>query len=193
MTLSFFSPRKSNRGLTLVETLMVIALFTAGMAVLASMYYDFNTLYGVQQTITDTALSTGQIVNEVENLTVPADSVISSHTFSAGSYASSASTLVLEIPSVDSSGVVISGKYDYAVMYRSGTNVYRLLETDASSARGAGTKLLGSSITALSFTYDNADVTLAKTVTVSVTAQTYVKNAPVSNTLRSSFRLRNHS
>ncbi len=180
------------RGFTLIEAIVVIGLFTAGMLVLASLYGDFNALYKLQNALAGTAGSAAAVVNETAAVTLPAGRVLASHAFLSGTYDSGSTVLVVEIPAIDSNGNVIVGKYDYAALYASAASAYRVLETDAASSRTPGIEKLGGPIVSLSFTYDNADVAQAKNVAVQVTTQTFVKGSPVTSVLSGSFRLRNH-
>jgi len=185
------SPLRKPRAFTLIETIVVIALFVVMMLALVAMYGDFNKLYLFQQTYSETAGSAGNVVNGMEKIVLPADAVLLSHTFTAGTYTTGSQTLVVEIPSIDAGGIVVSGKYDYAVIYTAGTSVYSLLEPDASSSRVAATKLLSSNISSLTFSYPSADYTQATYVGVSITTQATVKGAPVTAHLEDRLYLRN--
>jgi prepilin-type N-terminal cleavage/methylation domain-containing protein len=163
------------RGFTLVETIVVTALFLIVMLALGDLYFNFNTLYGYQNAIVSTASGAGRVINETENIVLPADQVLSFHVFSTGTYSSGLSTLVVEMPSTDASGAAITGSYDYAVIYVSGANVYRLLEINAASHRTAGTVQLANSLSSLTFTYDHADFTQVTKVTADISTAASVK------------------
>jgi hypothetical protein len=185
-------PKKSSAcAFTLVETVVVVGLFLVVMLALAALYVNFNKLYTYQQTFSDTAGSAGNVVNEMEKIVLPADAVLPSHTFSIGNYSTGAQTLVVEIPSIDASGIVITTKYDYAVIYKSGANMYSRIDPDASSSRAARTKLLSSTISSLTFLYPSADYTQATYVGVTITTQAIVKGAPVTAHLEDRLYLRN--
>jgi hypothetical protein len=85
----------------------------------------------------------------------------------------------------------VSGKYDYAAIYKTGTSVYSLIQPDAASSRSAGTKLLSSNTSSLTFSFPSADYTQATYVDVSITTQATVKGAPVSAHLEDRLYLRN--
>jgi hypothetical protein len=131
-------------------------------------------------------------MREMESLTLPADAVLQTHTFIGGTYTSSSTVLVLEIPSVDSSGNTIASTHDYAVFYSVGTtSAYRLLEANALSTRVSGTKLLSSTMKAFTFTFNDADFTKVNIVTVDVQTQAQVKQDTVSDHRSEQMRLRN--
>jgi hypothetical protein len=120
-----------------------------------------------------------------------ADAVPATHVFSGTTYTSSASVLVLEIPSIDSSGNAVANTYDYAAFYGTGTQLYRLLQTNAASTRTPGSKLLSSTVTALSFSYNDADFTKVSSVTVDLQTEAHVKQNVLSDHRSEEIRLRN--
>jgi len=161
-------------GFTLIETLIVIAISVSMLGALTTLIYSFNTSYSYEQSAALSAGSARAVMREAESLTLTADHVLQSHTFSGTVYTSSSTVLVLEIPSVDPSGNIISGAYDHAVFYADGTLAYRLLAANAASARVSGTRRLSDDIFSLTFSYNNADLALADAVTVDV--QTFVQS-----------------
>ncbi|MCX6786962.1 MAG: type II secretion system protein [Candidatus Kaiserbacteria bacterium] len=182
----------TQRAFTLIETIIVIALSVCMMIALGSLLYSFNSISGFQQASLQSSGSASIIMREVESLTFPADAVLQTHQFLNASYTSSSTALVLEIPSVNSSGNVISNTYDYAAFYIVGTNAYRLLEANALSKRSSGTKQLSSTVYTLTFAYDNVDFTKANIVTIDVQTQAYAKQNILSDHRHEQIRLRNH-
>ncbi len=179
------------RGYSIIETVVVIAISVVALVALANIYVTFNALYGNQQIFLATAGSAGTVVNALEAAILPADQVLASYTFSGTPYASSATTLVLELPSVDASGDLIAGAKDYIVFYTSGTMLYRLTEAHAGSARASGRKQLSATVSAISFTYDNADMTKATSVTADVQTSAQFKQQTAQGHLTEQIYLRN--
>jgi prepilin-type N-terminal cleavage/methylation domain-containing protein len=179
-------------GFTLVETIIVIALSTILMLIVASLVYTFSTASSYEQAVVGSSGSTSAVMHELEALVPPASAVLASHTFASGTYTSSATALVLQIPAVDASGAVVAGAYDYAVFYTVGATAYRLLETSVSSARTPGLKTLGMNLGAVSFTYDTGDLTQARTVTTDARASGVVRQVTLSDERHESLTLRNH-
>lgn len=180
------------RAFTLIETVIVIGLTAIMMTVLSLLIYTFNTSSSYEQTSMQSSVSASAIMREIESLTLPADAVLGAHAFPGGTYTSTTTSLVLEIPSIDSSGNIIAGAHDYAAFYSVGTNAYRLLQSNASSKRGSGTKQLSSTVSALTFTYSDADFAKVSTTTVDVQTQASVKGHIFSDHRREELRLRNH-
>lgn len=178
-------------GFTLIETMIVIALSAAMMGTLATLIYSFNTSYSYEQASALSAGSARSILREAESLTLSANHVLLSHSFSGTMYTSSSTVLVLEIPSIDSSGNSISGAYDYAVFYASGARAYRLLTANAASARAPGTKQLSNALSSITFSYNNADFTLVNTVTIDVQTSAQSKGQTNIDHRREQLYLRN--
>ncbi|MDB5244447.1 MAG: hypothetical protein JWN18_317 [Parcubacteria group bacterium] len=183
---------RSPLGFTLIETVMVAALAACLMIAVGLLILMFGKISSYDRAVSLSSGSATAVMHELGSLVLPADAVISSRAFGGTTYTSSASVLVLEIPSIDSSGAVISSTYDYAVFYVSGTSAYRILSVNASSKRASGTKLLSSTINSLSFAYNNTDASQVDTVTADVQTRIQVKQDVVSDHRSGQFQLRNH-
>lgn len=181
------------RGFTLIEVVIVIALSVSVMAALSLLILTFNKTATYDQASAQSSDSASTIMREIESLVAPADAVLQSYTFASGTYTSTSTSLVLEIPSIDSSGNIIANTHDYAAFYTVGTtSAYRLLQPNASSARASGTKLLSSTVSSLTFTYNNSDFTKVSSTTVDVQTQTQVKQDILSDHQREQIWLRNY-
>lgn len=181
----------SSRGFTLAETVIVVGFAAVIMVVIGLLIYMFGKMTSYEQATSLSSGSASAVMREIELLTVPADAVVSSHAFSIGTYTSSASTLVLEIPSIDSTGTTIASTYDYAVFFVSGTNAYRRIEANAASRRTTGTVKLSSTINTLSFTYNNADFTQVSSVTTDVQTRATTRQDTATDHRHETITLRN--
>lgn len=179
-------------GFSLIETVIVIALGAMTMLALSLLIYSFNKTSVYEQTAAQSSGSASAILREVESLALPADAVLQTHVFPGATYTSSSTALVLEIPSIDNSGVAIPNTYDYAVFYSVGTNAYRLLDANVLSKRVSGTKQLSTTLNTLTFSYDNADFAQVTTVTVTVQMRVQVKQDILTDHRSEQLRLRNH-
>jgi len=180
------------KGFTLIETIIVIGLTVFIMVALGNFYVNFNTVLGSNGGRMSVASGAGKIINEAEAMILPASHVLSSHEFSGTTYETNGNTVVLELPSINNSGTSIEGKYDYAVFFVNDTTAYRLLQTDPESSRISGTKQLSTEVYALSFSYDNADVTQARKVAVDVQTRLVIKGEIITNQLHEQIYLRNY-
>ncbi len=179
------------RGFTLLETLLVISLLIVMMLALTFLYSKFTRFYVFQNASALNASTTGKAISDIDSVVISAIQVLSSHTFSTGSYSSNATTLVTQLPSIDSSGGVISGTFDYAVVYVSGGKAYRRIEAAGASDRRTETKLLAEGVQSLTFTYNSGDFTAVTRVETNLSTQVVLQTGPVSTTLRSEAYLRN--
>jgi len=180
------------RAFTLIETIIVITISTCMMLTLGFVIYQLNGTVVYRQTTLQSSGSASAIMRETESLVLPADAVLQIHTFSSATYTSSETVLVLEIPSIDSSGNAVANAHDYAAFYVVGTNAYRLLEANTLSSRASGTKLLSSTVSALTFAYNNIDFTQVTSITVDVQTQAHVKQNTLSDHRHEQIGLRNH-
>ncbi len=190
MRFKTFSDRK--RAFTIIEVLVVIAIFSIVMMAVLELYLNFYKTYAIQNAIINNSYSAGAILNETANLVHQANTIVTSKVFSGSSYTTSSSTLILEIPSITSSGDVVSGKYDYAVMYFASTSLYRMLSADAASSRTSGTKLLSNVVNSFSFTFNSGTPSLATRVIVDLITQSIVKQQTLQTHLTGTVYLRNH-
>lgn len=179
------------RAFTLVETFIVTGLSVIAMIALANLFFIFNSVYGDQQAFMAAAGSASNAMNALEASVLPSDQVLASHIFSGTAYSSGATTLVLSLPSVDSSGNIIGGTKDYVVFYSSGTNFYRLTAAGAGSTRVSELKQLSTTLNTLSFTYDNVDFTKVTNITADIMTQAQYKQQTVQGHLREQLYLRN--
>ncbi len=178
-------------GFTLVETLIVIFIFILTMLALMNMFLGYATLFNRQEAAIAATASASMIMSEVQSATLQADHVVASRALNGTTYSSDASTLVLELPAINSSGNIISGVYDYVAFYASGTSMYRIISPGTGSVRLSGTKQLSSALNALTFTYDDGDFTKVTAATIDVTTQTLVKGIPTGIHVRQAVHLRN--
>lgn len=179
------------RGFTLVETIITVGIAVFLIGALATTFGAFDRLFGHQGAYRSMANDAGAVLRAVEEAAGPAHRILASRAFANGTWSSDASSLVLEMPSVDANGRVLENAYDYAAIYRSDAAVYRTIEADAASARQSATKKVGDSVVSLVFSYDNANVEAASRVTVSVSASSTVRSSEIASQLEETIRLRN--
>jgi len=179
------------RAFSLVETVVVIALGTVLLAAITFMILAFNEAVARQEAAVQSSGSASALMREIASLTLPANAVLETHSFSGSIYASSPTVLVLEIPSLDNSGNVIAGTHDYAAFYTAGTNAYRILEANPLSSRSSGTKQLSATVSSLTFTYA-ADFAQTDSIIVEVQTEAQMKDRVSSDRRREQIRLRNY-
>lgn len=183
----------SARAFTLMEVIIVVGIFSIMFLALIKFFISYNTSYIFERAVVTTSSSADALMNEIEAAVLPANQVVASRTFGAVTYTSGASVLVLEVPSIDSSGVIISGTYDHIVFYTNGKYVYEIIDANAASSRKSRTRQLSDSLSALTFTYDNASFPSVKQVTADITTQAVFPTRTTQSHLRQQIYLRNVS
>ncbi len=179
------------RGTTLVETIILVAISVVTLLALVHLFFIFNSIYGYQQAFMLTAGSSGASMNAFEASVLPAEKVLASYNFSGTTYSSATTTLVLQLPAVNSSGDIVSGVKDYVVFFASSTKLYRLVLSDAQSKRVSGLTQLSSTLSSLSFTYDSATFANVTNVTADIQTQMQFKQQTLMSHLRGQWYLRN--
>lgn len=167
-------------GLTLVELLIaavimgVIVLFAG--SILVGHLKLFNRGSSLINLTSANKIALDEIVNEVRE----SQSVVNTCT-PCGSDATSASVLILRLWPLDSSDdPVDNGAYDYILYKRDSsdnTKIRKIVYPDASSNRPASNKIIGTDTNSLTFTYNNADPSLATNVTIKVKNTAVVNGA----------------
>jgi len=184
--------KKSGAGFTLIE-LMLVLFFTGILITVVFSLYDWhNKIYYYQQGLVQTSASSRTAVTTMQTYVAQANQVLASASVSGTTYTTSANTLVLQLPAIDSSNNIVSGKWDEAAFYPSGSNFYFRLEPDAASSRRQTYKLLSDSLSSISLTYDNATMSMVKEVTVNFKNQLQVKNQTVTSNLQQNMYLANY-
>ena len=120
-----------------------------------------------------------------------AEHVAATHVFSGINYSSGTTTALFEIPSIDASGAIIAGSYDYVGIYASSTDAYRITDAAAGSARISGEKKLTSVLEALSFSYDAPSFPSVTSITADATTSARVRDEMAQSHVREHVYLRN--
>src|SRR3989338_2469115 len=97
--------------------LVTLALSVLLMAALVELYRGYSSLFVLEQLHFTLGTSANRAMTGIQDDARQARQVLASHAISGTTYTTGASTLVLELPSVDAGGTVIAGAFDYAVFY----------------------------------------------------------------------------
>jgi len=180
-----------NQGFTFIEAVFSVAIFIFITLAIFYLYYNYSNIYNYQLVEARVAGSARTAANELQKIALQADKIVASHDFSGHTYSSGLHTLVVEIPSVDGSGNIAAGKYDYAAFYTSGANFFELMQADAASSRPSGLKNLSDAVSTITFTYNNADLGLASKIDADMQMQAMARRQTVAYRLRQELYLRN--
>lgn len=180
-----------SRAFTLIESVIVVALFIVVMLGVMQLYIVFGRVITGQSASIGAVLDGSDIVDAARSAGLQARAVVAAHTFSGVSYSSGTTTIIFELPSVDSSGAPIPGAFDYIGIYASSTEAYRVIDAAQGSARVSGEKLLTSILGALNFTYDATSFPSVTSVTVDATTSAVVRGQAAYTHLHERVYLRN--
>ena len=184
--------KKTEYGMTIIEVLIAMAIFAILMLFLSNSFVNYYDAFNNLQATTSVSQNTGIFINSVGNAIRQASEILASRSFSGTTYTTNSTTLVLEIPAIDASSNVISGTYDYMLFYLQNGNIYWLIEADPSSSRDSSFQQLSTNISNLSLIYDNANLSVATKVDISITAEKSYKDKLFQSTLNQQVYLRNN-
>ena len=165
--------RLSHAGLTLIELLVGFAVAGFIILLVASLYMAHSRLFNNQNAAIEVAVQNKIALEEITNQVRESQGVTAS--CCTPTETTGANVLVLQIWPLDASGNPFdpgSSNYDY-IVYRvdpaDNTVLIKKIVPDDGSTRQASEKRIATKISALGFTYDNADPTLASEVTTTIT------------------------
>jgi prepilin-type N-terminal cleavage/methylation domain-containing protein len=179
------------RGFSAIEVLIVIAVSSLIMLALSNIFVTYYDSYAYQNAYINTSVSATTFLNDMNDLSLQASEIVSSHAFAGVTYTTGSTTVVFEIPSVNSSGEILANTSDYAVLFSSTTKLYRIMDADASSARLDGTKQFTDVLQNLTLTYNNPTPSSASNIVVNVLTQSTAKGKTATTHLMQTVYLRN--
>lgn len=178
-------------GMTLLEMLVSIALFSVIMLSLCGIVVSYYGLYGIQEKSINVGTTAHATIDAFERAGRSADAVVAWHRFSGVTYATGQNVVIFELPSVDVNEQLIPGIYDYIALVASGTDVYQLSDAWTRSIRPSGRWHLSDVLSSLVFTYDTPNPVSASVVSADVSTDDIVGARTLSARLTEQVYLRN--
>ena len=181
-------------GFTLTELIVVIALLTILVSAIAQIFLSNSRLYETQSGEILSISATRAAADMIADFGRSAVALVDSYTYSGQTYNLGPSAVIFKIPSIDASKNIINGSYDYGIVGAYPANSNRLVAVmapAAGSSRLARLLEITDHLTAVNFSYDNADSTKIKYVTYDLTV-TETGRSPGSEHIYGSVNLRNH-
>jgi type II secretory pathway pseudopilin PulG len=160
------------KGFSLVEIIFAVVIFIFILAALVFIYVNYSKFYNRQQAELKIGDSAREAAKELQADALQGDQIVANHSFSGVTYTTGQHALVLELPSMNATGEIVSDKHDYVVFYLSGKNLYRLVQIDAASSRAQGLNKISDSVSSLNFTYNNPNLTQATKIDTDLQMQT---------------------
>jgi len=180
--------------MTLAETLSAIGIMTLVLLIVTQIFIINYDVALKQTSRIDNDVGAVFAVRRISDAARGAADVVASRTINGTAYTSSASSLVLQLPSLDSSYNVIAGTYDYIAFYRDATattKVFTDTEPGSGSIRVGGKRLMSAYNQTMTFRYNNAAISSADRVSVYLVNQQTVKGAQFTTRAWTSLFLRN--
>ncbi|MEY4723816.1 MAG: hypothetical protein RLZZ324_1329 [Candidatus Parcubacteria bacterium] len=187
--------RTDQRGIGLMESLAVIGIMTMLLFIITSVFAVNQQLIARSLARTDDDNGATLTIRRIGELVRGAFTVLSSSTINGTVYTTGPNVLVVQIPSVDASGNVYAGEYDYIAIYRDAvatTKIYSDTQTGADSARQSGKKLLTAYNSSLEFSYNNPVQSSATRVSIFLVNTQTVRGTVLLTKAWTSIYLRNH-
>ena len=150
----------NEKGYTLFEVLIFAALAGVIGIVLSIVMVNSNQLFITQSNKINQGVGINSALSDINEAIRNAAFIATGYPVASPTYTTSASTLVLAIPSIDASGNIISSTYDYYVVTKDSANpkILRLLMfKDPSSSRSNNNKVLLTDLKVVQFTYLDKD------------------------------------
>lgn len=145
------------RGSTILELAVSLAVAAIAFTILGAIFIAQGRYLAIQGAISDTQYAAFQVVDTFGLYASSASSVVASQTINGRAYASGTSTVVLKLPSIDSSGAVIANTYDYAAfgLYQGDAAKFMFdIQAAAGSSRLSGQFIKAALVDKLIFRYN---------------------------------------
>ncbi len=154
-------------GFTLVELLVVVALFAILVILIVGIFLSNSRFYETQTGEVRAINATREAADRLNEYTRGAIEFVSSYVYNSVNYTSGTGTVILKLPSLDAAKNVIANTYDY-VIFGANPNASNRLELivdpHPSSIRLPRVLQVSDKLTAVNFTYDNPDFAQARRV-----------------------------
>jgi prepilin-type N-terminal cleavage/methylation domain-containing protein len=182
-----------NKGLTLIEVLVVTGLTAILVTLGASIFLSNNLFYEFQGGKIEINNSAREAADKIDEFGREAIAVEASHTYLSTTHTTDADTMVFRLPALDAQNDIIEDIFDYVVVTASSTVPERLelyVDADPLSARPERELLLSDNLADFNIVYDDPDPALARVITFDLTLTGTGRN-PASDTVYGRVTLRN--
>ncbi len=181
-------------GMTLTETLIAVAILVIIGVALAQMTMVTLDISSRQSKNYSLETNAAILLKTLNDNFGHASGIELARTFGTTAYTSSSTTLILRIPSLDSSRNIITGVYDYIVFYRdpdNPTHINYTLDAGTGSIRVSGTKTLTTNNASLTFRYNAQDLVSSNRISIALEQTQSHRNTTLTTTGWTSLFLHN--
>ena len=151
----------------MIELTVSMAVGSVVFMILGAIFIAQGRYFAIEDAIAQTQYNAFQAVDTVGLFVGSARQILSSQAISGTVYTTGTSTLVLELPSIDSSGAIIANTYDYVALGLYPTDTSRFfyrIDAAPTSARRDGLYLKASLVDKLIFRYNAVTQTSASAI-----------------------------
>lgn len=140
----------NKKGLTLIEVQVALAIAVLTFMAASSLYIFYwrtiETGNAVLDIYSSSRIAMGWMAKDIRM----ASQIVPNHS----SYTTSDSSIVLQVPAINATGSVIASHYDYIIYRLQSSNLYRIIEKDASSSRLNENRIVARYCSSLTFSSD---------------------------------------
>lgn len=182
------------RGMTIIETLVSLFVGIILVVALTQSFVILLRLNDAQKIVSRLTLHADRGIARIAKVTQESKQILANAVILGTTYTTSATELVLQVPSVNASGQLINGSFDTVAYRRNPSSTDQLLEiTDGQtgSIRTDGTRIVSQFVTNLIFRYNNSTPTSATIVTVFIKTGSTVHGTPKESANQTTVKLRN--
>ena len=157
------------KAFTLVELLLVIAILAIISTILTAVIVRYNFFYQRQQLDITASIDNRLILDDMAANARQGVNIVADLTVDGNTFTTSATTLILALPTIDQFEQTIFGVSDYVLYYQDSTDpklLRKLIVPDTQSKRPAASQILTSNLKTIDFAYNNADPQQAQVLTV---------------------------
>ena len=185
---------KKTKGLSLLETIIYIFIGVLIIIVISEIFVNQSTLGQKRTSQSDLERSAGVGIETIKTAIQGASTVVLSRSFSGTAYTSDEDTLILELPSLDGSGNLVLGSYDYIVFFidpSDSTLLKTTTESAAGSARPENTRIISSFVSSVEFRYNKASAADSTAIDATITTAKTLGTGTLSAKSHAKVNLRN--
>jgi competence protein ComGC len=160
---------KEYQGVSLLETIVVIGISVVLFFIITNIFISFSRLFQIQSAMTDVEMNNYLALNRLQKAIKESDQILTSKIINSTTYSTSNNTLVLEAPSIDSGGNIISGSYDFFSIHRDSLDQSKLIfstSVNSQSSRRPGDTLISAFVDKLIFSYNDINLNKANLITI---------------------------
>ena len=145
-----------SKGLTLIEVLISMSIAVIVGVLLVVIIVNSAGLYSQESSKLSEGLNINDALSQVRGSIKDASAIVASYNSGSTTYTSSATQLVLKMPSIDSSNNIIANTFDYFVFFLDQNKLRFKTFTDSTSFRKNQDQIFSTSVNSLTFQYFNS-------------------------------------